>query len=314
MITVALIGAGRWGVQYIKEIGSIKEFSLQYICSPHIDSKQAIPQTYIRVKDYYELLSKKIDAIIIATPAITHFSIASQFLQKGFNVLIEKPLTTNYHEALKLKKIAEKQKSIVMVGHLYHYNNAFQKTKELLPKVGQISSIYTEAGKFWPDRTDASALWEWAPHDVAMSLELMQSMPQYAAAWATWRGNKSRNIHDMVYIHLKFLKKVDVFIRAGWSFPKKTRELTIFGSTAMIRYDELQKKKISFVRYDNNKKERFSDFSTSSPLRKELKEFLICIKKNEEPHENIDRGVAVVKVLHYIEKSIEGNGKEYKIS
>src|SRR3989344_6498148 len=124
MITLSLIGAGKWGKNYINTIHSLS------FCE--------LPDSYIKTKNYKELLNfNNIDGVIIATPASTHFQIAKAFLEKGFNVLIEKPLTTSYKAALKLYRIAEKTKSTVMVGHIFLYNPAFLKVKELIKSIGK---------------------------------------------------------------------------------------------------------------------------------------------------------------------------------
>src|SRR5260221_7500713 len=116
MITLGLIGKGAWGKNYIKTAKSISE------CT--------IPDAYIKTTDYKDLLTKKdIQGIIIATLASTHFKIAKDFLQAGFNILVKKPVTTSQKEIEELVILQQKIKSVAMVGHEFVFHPAFQKMK-----------------------------------------------------------------------------------------------------------------------------------------------------------------------------------------
>ncbi|MGI9036376.1 MAG: Gfo/Idh/MocA family oxidoreductase [Pyrinomonadaceae bacterium] len=73
--------------------------------------------------DWRELLDK-VDAVSIVTPTETHSEIACRFLEKGVNVLVEKPIAKTLAETDKMIKAAEKSGAKLMVGHLERFNPA----------------------------------------------------------------------------------------------------------------------------------------------------------------------------------------------
>ena len=71
-----------------------------------------------------ENLLSRVDALSIVTPTSTHKSIAEQCIQNGKHVFIEKPITTNVDEADHIIKLAEKNSTIIQVGHIERLNLA----------------------------------------------------------------------------------------------------------------------------------------------------------------------------------------------
>lgn len=291
MITLALVGKGRWGKNYINTINNLSSCEL--------------PDKFIKTSDYKDLLLQSdIDGVIIATPASTHFKIAKEFLERGFNVLIEKPMTTNYRDALELFKIAGEKKNIVMVGHIYLYNPAFLEVKKLIKSIGKIKYISTEGMNYGPIRTDVSALWDWGPHDISMAIDLLGDLPQEVSAIG----------YDMCNLKLKFAGDIFVFVNIGWLSPVKKRNMTIVGGKSTIIFDDTIEKKIT-VKNLKTKKVYHPLFSKDSPLSFEISSFVNKIQNREKNNDSsLKMGLDVVKVLEACERSIELNGKVIKIN
>ena len=92
-----------------------------------------------------ETFSHKFSAYVIATPAPTHFKIAKTVIERGFPVLIEKPMTLNVADAESLIRIADKNQVNIMVGHVLLFHPAIQKIKELMNTgtIGELQYIYS---------------------------------------------------------------------------------------------------------------------------------------------------------------------------
>lgn len=292
MITLALIGIGRWGKNYISTINNLSSCKL--------------PEKFIKTSNYKELFAfDNIDGVIIATPSSTHFKIAKEFLGRGFNVLIEKPMTTSYRDALELFKIARKYKNIVMVGHIYLYNPAFLLVKKLIKSIGKIKYISTEGMNYGPIRTDVSALWDWGPHDISMAISLLGSLPQEVSAEG----------YDMCNLKLKFPNDIFVFVNIGWLSPVKKRNMTIVGEKGTIIFDDTIEKKIAVIRNLKTKEANYPSFPKGSPLTFEISNFVEQIQnKGKVNKSSLKMGLDVVKVLEACEKSIKLNGKIIKIN
>lgn len=307
---IAVIGKGRWGKNIIATLEKLPEAAI----------------AYIETKNYKKLLTKKdIDAVVIATPASTHTDIALPFIKQGFPVFIEKPMTASLADAKRLKAAAQKSGSLVFVGHIHIYNPAYKKAKELVKKIGRIRFLYGEGSNNGPYRNDVSAMWDWAPHDIAMMLDIIGSKPVSVQAWGISTLRPKTKLHDAAYIKLTFQDGIIGLIFNSWLFPEKRKRLTIVGEKSTIVFDDTAEQKIIF--YKNmgpllKKKKGAVEVlrkepevirppcSGDSPLTLELKAFLNSIKTKEKPKTGINEGVAVVEVLEAAEKSIAQSGSQ----
>lgn len=327
MRTLALVGVGSWGRNIIKEISNISDCKLKYICAQNKQSLDSISGNYIKLQDYKELLNyDDIDGVIIATLGSTHFEIAATLLEEGLNLFIEKPLTTDYKDALKLKEIAQKKGSVILVGHIYLYNPAILKIKELLDSLGTIQYITFEGLNNGPLRSDMSVLWEWAPHGVSICLDFLQQKPLSVSAWAVNKLRPSTKLYDMFFMNLEFPNNIRAIIKGSWLSPIKKRELMVVGSGSTIVFDDslVEKKVVLFkgigpsiegsVVVKNEGAIDYPGYSEQSSLSLELLEFLRCIKNKNTPKTNMEQGVEVVKIIELAEKSIEKNGEVIPIN
>lgn len=302
MITLALIGTGRWGKNYINTTNNL--------------SSCVLPKKFIKTSNYKELFAfDNIDGVIIATPSSTHFKIAKELLERGFNVLIEKPMTTSYRDALELFKIASKNKNIVMIGHIFLYNPAFLKVKKLIKSIGKIKYISTEGMNYGPIRTDVSALWDWGPHDISMAISLLGSLPQEVRAYGLSSLRPGTEFYDMCNLKLKFPNDIYCFVNIGWLSPVKKRNMTIVGEKSTIVFDDTIEKKVALIRnLDSNKVIDYPSFASVSPLELEISSFVKQIQnKGKVNKSSLRMGLDVVRVLEACQKSMKLNGKTIKI-
>lgn len=293
IINLALVGYGKWGKNYVKTAKEIPDIRIKYICAPSLTNAR-VDNDYVIVNDYKELSQfDDIDGVIIASPASTHFAIARYFLKKGINILIEKPLTTRYKDAVTLEKLSKRKKSLVMVGHIDLYNPAFLALKKMMKQIGEISYIDCEGMDWGPFRTDVSALWDWAPHDVAMCLDLIGE-PLSVQAWSLSRDN------DMIAACLYYPDNVKAFIKIGWLSPLKVRRVLVVGSKKSFLFDDTKKKKVEVF----DKQVTYPYYPDERPLQKELEAFVDCIRKKKMPYSNLEKAVKIAHVIDALERSL----------
>lgn len=300
MTTMALVGSGRWGKNYINTIRSLSSCEL--------------PDSFIKTKDYKELFNiDNIDGVIIATPASTHFQIAKEFLENGFNVLIEKPFVTSYKDALVLSEIAKRNKNVVMVGHIYLYNPAFVEVKKIIQSIGNIKYISSEGMDYGPIRPDISALWDWVPHDISMLIDLLGNLPEEVSGYGESVLRPNTKFYDICSLKLKFPKNIFAFINVSCLSPLKKRNMIIVGNKSTIVFDDTLEKKISVI--DNvSKKKEFPSFSKKSPLSEEISGFVNLIKANKSINKSdLKMGLTVTKIIEACEMSMSLGGKGIKL-
>lgn len=148
---ILLIGRGPWGSKIQR---ALTEFD--------VDTRVA---TY----DWADHLHWA-DRVIIATPAVTHFHIASACLDVRKPFLVEKPMTTSPSAADHLVYHSEMENTPGLVGHIQLHNPNFKK---LLEDFGarQIGFAGIWDGNRGPYRRDVSSLWDYLPHAFAMLLK-----------------------------------------------------------------------------------------------------------------------------------------------
>ena len=142
VLNLGLIGAGKWGSNYIETIKNINGINLKSIACKSLKNKKNLINQYEMTDDWHKLtLSSKLDGIVIASPASTHFEIVSECIKNRLPIIIEKPITLNFREAKLLKDLAIKNRVIVKVNHVYLYHPLYRELK-IYQKVN-LRSIHT---------------------------------------------------------------------------------------------------------------------------------------------------------------------------
>lgn len=160
-ITAALIGAGQRGA------GSYAPYALEYPDEIQIvavaerdDKRRNEFQTVHKIEDKYcfnsweELFegAKLADAILICTQDKMHFAPTIKALEKGYHVLLEKPMSDNPLECIIMGEYAQKYNRVFSICHVLRYTPFFRTVKNLLNegKIGALMSIqYIENVAYW---------------------------------------------------------------------------------------------------------------------------------------------------------------------
>lgn len=329
-IRVGAIGCGYWGPNLIRNFIEIPDS--EFVGVADLDQKlldrmaERFPQIQQTTTNYRDLFEMDLDAVVIATPPQTHYTLAKDCMENGLHVLVEKPLTLNSDEASKLVKIAEEQDRILMVGHVFEYNTAVLALKDLIQS-GELGDIYyidfirASLGLF---QTKANVLWDLAPHDISILRFLLDEDPLTISS--TGMSCVNNGIEDVAYTTFTFPNRILAHIRSSWLDPNKNRSVTIVGSKKMVVYDDLEPlEKIKI--YDKGvevirRTDTYGDFSFAyhygdmtapyyrfeEPLRQECKHFLSCIESGEKPRSDGKNGLRVVQILEAADYSLKNKG------
>ncbi|MDR3597429.1 Gfo/Idh/MocA family oxidoreductase [Clostridium sp.] len=143
---LGIIGAGMIVKEFLTITPYLKDIKLTAIFArksaeekiKEFESQYKITNTYY---DYDELLSSDVDTIYIALPNNLHFEFAKKALEAHKNVIIEKPMTSNYKEALILSDLAKQKQLFIFEAITNQYFPNYKKIKELLPTLGNIKIV-----------------------------------------------------------------------------------------------------------------------------------------------------------------------------
>jgi predicted dehydrogenase len=327
MIRVAVAGFGYWGPNLVRNFNQNPDSQLVACCDLSPERRAAIGDAYpdVRLTDQYSdlLNAKDIDAIVVATPARTHFEMAKQALLHGKHVLVEKPLAMNSREAEQLVELANSKSLTLMVGHTFLYSPAVCSLKKAIQDgvLGDIYYLQTQRRNFGRVQTDINAMWSLAPHDVSIVLELLGQVPSEVSA--NGRSFLTPGVQDVVYMTLTFPTGQIANIHISWLDPAKVRQVTVVGSRRMADYDDVAPTdKVTIVDkqavppasgkgpFELRKGTSYTlDIPGDEPLAKEVGDFVSSIKTGDKPKADGNNGLLVVQILEAAQQSMDADGK-----
>jgi predicted dehydrogenase len=341
MITVGVIGCGYWGPNLIRNFVENEASRLAWVCDTDERRLAEIARRYPSARaatDYRQLLADPaLDAVVIVTPANTHYPFAKEALAAGKHVLVEKPLTKCAREAEELIRLARERGLTLMVDHTFVYTGAVRKIKEIVAggELGELlyfDSTRINLGLF---QDDINVVWDLAPHDLSVMDYLLDRAP--VGVTATGSCHVKPGIENIAYVMLLFDDQFIAHFHFNWLSPVKIRRTLIAGSRKMIVYDDIEP--IEKVRvYDkgvtttngagvgvgagDEKEEAYRtlvsyrtgdvwvpNLDGTEALRHVCSEFLDAITEKRAPLTDGAAGLRVVRLLEAAQESISEGGR-----
>ncbi|ABW28614.1 Gfo/Idh/MocA family protein [Acaryochloris marina] len=314
MKQVVVVGAGNWGKNLVKNFHELN--ALAGVAEMSSDLRQAVANSYPDLQvyaDYRDVLNTDISAIVIATPAPTHYSLAKAALAAGKDVFIEKPMTLNTQDAIALAKYADQHDLILMVGHLLLYQPAIAWMRDYLStgKAGKVLHVMAQRAKLGRVRAEENVWWSFAPHDVSVVLDLLGN-PTLKSIQASGHAILQPDVEDNVHVDLVFENGQTAHIHASWYHPLLQRCTTILAEQQMLVYDEVTQQVTVYEKsIDTNLQNTdtgswLANVATTQPLKLECEHFLECLKTRQQPRSNGWNGVAVVDILEKAQEAMRG--------
>ena len=332
MQVLAQIGCGYWGPNLLRNFSALKSCRVKTVVDASAERRAFVMGNFPRtnaVADHAEVLADpEIDAVVIATPAGTHFELARAALHAGKHIFVEKPMATTAAEVDELARVAGKNKLIAMVGHTFIYNAAVRHVKKLIEAgdLGEIRYIYSQRLNLGRIRSDIDALWNFAPHDISI---IQYWLGDPAPLMVSRRGMAymQDGIDDVVFLSLTYPGKIMANIHVSWLDPQKVRKMIVVGSKKMVIYDDVADDKIAIydkgidrravlgenMDFDHPRPPEFNyrsgdillpQIKFTEPLRVEAEHFLDCIRNQTTPLTGLAHAREVVSIL----EQAGGNG------
>ncbi len=126
-VRLAVVGVGHLGRHHTRLAAALPGVALVGIHDHHGGRAEEVAREGgLAVLSGPEEIARKAQAVIIATPTSTHAELARFFLERGLDVLVEKPIASSLTEARALVALARSRGRILQVGHVERYNPAVQ--------------------------------------------------------------------------------------------------------------------------------------------------------------------------------------------
>lgn len=314
MTGVIVIGAGSWGQNLIRNFYELNALAGVVEINPVLRDEVVARYPGVPVyADYREALIANEAAVAIATPAPTHYELALAALEADRDVFVEKPLTLKASEARHLATVADERKRILMVGHLLLYQPAITWMRDYLTagEAGAVWHVHTRRAKLGKVRREEDVWWSFAPHDVAVILNLLGN-PVLESVTAQGHAMLQPNIADDVHVSLRFAGGQTAHLHVSWYWPLTERRTTVLAERKMLVYDEMAQ---AITVYDKGVTPELAArddgcqvvaVADDAPLLLECQHFLDCVRTRVRPRSDGWNGVAVVEVLERAEEAMRG--------
>ena len=339
MIRVAVIGAGQWGPNLIRNFHNKETSEVACIIDRDAGRLEEVhahfPDVQVAKDPEQALRDSSVHAVVVATPTGTHYEFAKGALERRKHVLVEKPLTTDVKQGLELLELATKYRLTLMVGHVFLYNTAVRKVKEYLDtghlgKLYYVSMVRTNLG---PIRLDVNAAWDLTAHDLSIVNYWLDAEPlSVSAIGGTWIN---QGIEDAIFATLRYPQGVLVSLHASWLNARKARDITVVGERRMLTFDDMNlneplriyDKQATDQRTRRTCVDSFASFRGSvpkeeisvpkvplgEPLATQCAHFLECIVTGKQPFTGAPEGIAVVRAVEAIQRSIRARDREERV-
>lgn len=329
-MNIGIIGAGYWGKNLIRTFQALGSLcTVKYIAdtSPEVilDLSRQFPHTTI-TDDYHTILHDiEVKAVVISTPAVTHYEIAKEALLHGKHVFVEKPMTLHTEESLELVKISEEKNRKLMVGHLLLYHPCITAIKKSIldGEIGDVYYLYSQRLNLGKVRRDENALLSFGPHDISVALYLLGEVPVSVNVYG--QSYLQDGIEDVVFLTLHFPDRIIANIQLSWLDPHKIRRVTVVGSKKMIFFDDMEpQEKVKIYDKGVNRSSEYSSYGEflslrdgdinipgikmAEPLKLECAHFIECIEKDFTPLSDGRNGLMVTRVLSASQESLKSGG------
>ena len=302
-LRLGLIGAGRWGRNYIRTIAGLDGVALVRVGSRNPETPLHVPPSCTVTPEWRQVIDQRfVDAVIIATPPALHAEMTRAAVEAGLPVLVEKPLTLDRAEAESLKDFVASRGGLVMVEHTQLFHPAYRKLKEVAPVYGSIHVIHSEAGNFGPFRADTSVLWDWGSHDVAMCLDLLGNFPSSVEAIVREQQSTPAGMGQIIDLSMEFPAGISARVCIGNIMPRR-RMFSVQLDRGMLVYDDLAESRLRHIETGDGLDMTAPGegipipFDYEPPLTCAVREFAAAARAHVVNADNLALAVDVVRVL-----------------
>jgi predicted dehydrogenase len=328
-VGIGVVGLGYWGPNLLRVLGDNLDAEIRWMCDLDTERltkyRRRHPGAHATSQIDRVLADPEVDAVFIATPVHTHYTLAAQALEAGKHVFVEKPLAQSSELADDLAMLARERGLILMCGHTFLYSPPVRAVKRMIEAgtLGDIFFISSSRVNLGLHQRDVSVIWDLGPHDFSILLYWLSELP--TTVRAVGRDSIVKGIADVAFVTMTFASGIIVNVELSWLAPSKLRRTVVVGSERMVIYDDGAPEPVRLfdrgVVYRDP--ETFGEYHLSyrsgdvispqiesqEPLGLELADFVKAIQTDDhmEFHTAIAR--SVVRIVEAADQSLRAGGR-----
>jgi len=331
VLNIGVIGYGYWGPNLVRNFAELADARVHTVADLNPKALETVarrfPATKVTTDAMAMIRDPEIDAVAIATPVSTHFSLAMAALRAGKHVWLEKPMTETSMQARALIEEAQKRGLTLHVDHTFVYTGPVKKMRDMvqngeLGKTLYYDSTRVNLGLF---QRDVNVIADLAVHDFSIIDYVFDQHP--TAVSASGINHYPGTPENLAFITLFYETGFIAHVNVSWLAPVKIRSIIIGGTEKMITFDELQPseklkiydKGVSFTDDPAKIHEMRVGYRTgdmwapkvdgSEALLVEGKHFVDCIRNNKKPTSDGEFGFRMVELIEAATASMRGRGE-----
>lgn len=334
-VGIGVIGCGHWGPNHVRvftELDRSRVFACADLSAARLQRIGSRFPFLETSTDHRALLDdRRIEAVVVATPTSTHAALVREALDAGKHVLVEKPLCPTRTEAADLRDRARQRGRVLMVGHVFLFNNGIIKLRNLIEagELGRIHYLDAVRTNLGPVRGDVNALFDLGAHDLSIFNYLLAARPESVSATGSCISQDRHE--DVCFATFAYPGGTLAHLHVSWLNPRKVRTLTAVGETKMAHWDDVDPAD-TLRMYDKGFQEppyydSFGEFqcllrsgdvhvptvNRSEPLVNQANAFLDSVIDGATCRSDADAAAAVIAALEAATLSIRSDGRRCRI-
>jgi len=304
-VRLAVVGVGHLGRHHARVAASLPGVNLVGIHDHNPDRADEIAREFdLRILPSLEAVAQEAEAAIVATPTVSHAEVSARLLERGLDVLVEKPITASLREADALLDLARAKGRIVQVGHVERYNPAVQAALSVVA-----SPLFIEVhrlGVFTRRSLDVDVVLDLMIHDLQIVQALAGGRPVEirAAGMAVLTP-----LLDIANARIAFEGGCVANLTASRVSASKVRKLRVFAPALYVSVD-MQSRTVKTFRLSREKEEpeiieAEIPVGQEEPLAREIADFARASRLRQPPLVTGEAGREALKLAHDVLEAVE---------
>jgi predicted dehydrogenase len=301
---IAVVGSGYMGALHAGKLAQMEEAELAGICDADPERAAEVAAEHgVPVLPDLDRVVEAADAACVAVPTVRHCDVARELIERGLDVLVEKPIATTRGEARSLIDAANAAGRILQVGHIERFSRAF---REIAPLITQPRFIEAHRLGPYPARaTDVGVVLDLMIHDLDIVVQLVGSEVERLEGVGIAVLSKTE---DIANARVRFVNDCILNLTASRVSAERMRKIRIFQSNAYISID-LGNNEISWVRLDRSEdppkiESEQLEFDRADALLAQDRAFAQCLRDRSTPVVSAEDGYRALDLALRVQESM----------
>ena len=305
VVRAGVVGVGHLGTFHAEKYASMPDVDLVAVVDVNLERAHAVAaRCSAEALADYQTLFGRVDCVSLAVPTQLHFAVSQEFLARGIDVLVEKPMTTTVAEGRAVVDAAEHAGRILQVGHLERFNPAI---RALVGVVTQPRFIECHRLAPFVERgTDVDVILDLMIHDLDVILSVVHADVQSVEAVGV---PVLSNSADIANSRLRFTNGCIANITASRVALKRERKIRIFQPDAYVSVDYGEKHVRVCRRISNNGTPQITveeqALGDGDALFDEIEHFVQAVRTRQRPLVDGRTALRALEVAELIRSNLE---------